>query len=96
MNILFFVSHVTIQRTIRKLSNQLSKIRNRHWFIFDITIFATTPLLALFLRLDGNLNLQEYMQLGIVTILFLAVKLIVFWGCGFIVNAIGAMQALRK
>ena len=84
MNILFFVSHVTIQRTIRKLSSQLSKIRNRHWFICDITVFAMTPLLALGLRLDGNLNLQEdIFQLGIATILFLAVKLIIFWGVGF-------------
>ncbi|MFM6277878.1 MAG: polysaccharide biosynthesis protein, partial [Dolichospermum sp.] len=84
MNILFFVSHIAIQRTIRKLSSQLSKIRNRHWFICDITVFAMTPLLALGLRLDGNLNLEEYIfQLGIATILFLAVKLIIFWGVGF-------------
>lgn len=84
MNILFFVSHVTIQRTIRKLSIQLSKIRNRHWFICDITVFAMTPLLALGLRLDGKLNLQEdIFQLGIATILFLVVKLIIFWGVGF-------------
>lgn len=84
MNILFFVSHVTIQKTIKNLSHQLSKVRNRHWFIFDITIFAMTPLLALSLRLDGDLNLQEYIsQLEVATILFLVVKLIVFWGCGF-------------
>ncbi|MDB9536289.1 nucleoside-diphosphate sugar epimerase/dehydratase [Dolichospermum planctonicum CS-1226] len=84
MNILFFVSHVTIQRTIRKLSIQLSKIRNRHWFICDITVFAMTPLLALGLRLDGKLNLQkDIIQLGIATILFLVVKLIIFWGVGF-------------
>nr|WP_217355182.1 nucleoside-diphosphate sugar epimerase/dehydratase [Aphanizomenon sp. UHCC 0183] len=43
-----------------------------------------TPLLALSLRLDGDLNLQEYIsQLEVATILFLVVKLIVFWGCGF-------------
>ncbi|MTJ28976.1 nucleoside-diphosphate sugar epimerase/dehydratase [Aphanizomenon sp. UHCC 0183] len=84
MNILFFVSHFTVQKTIKTLSNQLSKVRNRHWFIFDITIFAMTPLLALSLRLDGDLNLQEYIsQLEVATILFLVVKLIVFWGCGF-------------
>ncbi len=84
MNILFFVSHFTVQKTIKTLSHQLSKVRNRHWFIFDITIFAMTPLLALFLRLDGDLNLQEYIsQLAVATILFLVVKLIVFWGCGF-------------
>jgi len=84
VNILFLVSHFTIQKTLKKVSNQLNKIRNRHWFIFDITIFAITPLLALFLRLDGNLNLQEYiLQLGIATVLFLVVKQIVFWGFGF-------------
>lgn len=84
MNILFLVSHFTIQKTLKKVSNQLNKIRNRHWFIFDITIFAITPLLALFLRLDCDLNLQEYiLQLGIATVLFLVVKQIVFWGFGF-------------
>ena len=84
MNILFFVSHFTVQKTIKTLSNQLSKLRNRHWFIFDITIFAMTPLLALSLHFDGDLNLQEYIsQLAVATILFLVVKLIVFWGCGF-------------
>jgi FlaA1/EpsC-like NDP-sugar epimerase len=84
VNILFFVSHFTVQKTIKTLSNQLSKVRNRHWFIFDITIFAMTPLLALSLHLDGDLNLQEYIsQLEVATILFLVVKLIVFWGCGF-------------
>ena len=84
MNILFLVSHFTIQKTIKKLSNKLNKVRNRHWLIFDITIFTVTPLLALFLRLDGDLNLQEHIsQLTIATILFLAVKLIVFWWGGF-------------
>ncbi len=84
MNIIFLISHVTIQKTIRHLSSQLSKIRNRHWFIFDITIFAVTPLLALCLSLDMNLNLQAYIsQLEIATILFLVLKLIVFWQCGF-------------
>jgi FlaA1/EpsC-like NDP-sugar epimerase len=84
VNILFLVSHFTIQKTLKKVSNQLNKIRNRHWFIFDITIFAITPLLALFLRLDCDLNLQEYiLQLGIATVLFLVVKQIVFWGFGF-------------
>jgi FlaA1/EpsC-like NDP-sugar epimerase len=43
-----------------------------------------TPLLALGLRLDGKLNLQQdIFQLGIATILFLVVKLIIFWGVGF-------------
>jgi FlaA1/EpsC-like NDP-sugar epimerase len=84
VNILFLVSHFTVEKTIKTLSNQLSKVRNRHWFIFDITIFAMTPFLALSLRLDGDLNLQEYIsQLKVATILFLVVKLIVFWGCGF-------------
>jgi FlaA1/EpsC-like NDP-sugar epimerase len=84
MNILFLLSHSRIQKTIRMLSNQLIKLRNRHWFIFDIGIFTITPLLALFLRLDGNLNLTEDVsQLVIATVLFLAVKLIVFWACGF-------------
>ncbi|MTJ07351.1 MULTISPECIES: nucleoside-diphosphate sugar epimerase/dehydratase [unclassified Anabaena] len=82
MNIIFFASHFTIQKIVSNLSIQLSKVRNRHWFICDIIIFTITPLLALFLRLDGNLNLQEYIsQLGIATILFLVIKLIVL-SCG--------------
>ena len=40
----------------------LLKLRNRHLFVFDIIVFLITPLLALILRLDGNLALAKYIS----------------------------------
>ncbi len=62
----------------------LVKLQNKHLLICDICLFAITPLLALFLRLDGVLALNAYItELGIVTVLFLAIKLTLFWHLGF-------------
>ncbi|MBD2238085.1 polysaccharide biosynthesis protein [Aulosira sp. FACHB-113] len=62
----------------------LLKLQNRHLLICDICLFAITPLLALFLRLDGVLALKAYItELEIATILFLAIKLILLWHLGF-------------
>ncbi|MEA5579042.1 nucleoside-diphosphate sugar epimerase/dehydratase [Anabaena sp. UHCC 0451] len=84
MNIPFLIFDNTIQKISSYLLSKLIKIRNRHWVIFDIFVFMTAPFLGLFLRLDGNLNLQEYiLGLGIATIVFLGVKLIVLCCCGF-------------
>jgi FlaA1/EpsC-like NDP-sugar epimerase len=84
MNILFFVYQKNWQKTITPLLNKLLKLRNRHWFVLDIIIFSLTPLLALLLRLDGHLNLLEYSrELGTATILFLVIKIAVFWRGGF-------------
>ncbi|BAY24267.1 polysaccharide biosynthesis protein CapD [Calothrix sp. NIES-2100] len=59
-------------------------LRNRHLLVCDIVLFTITPLLALTLRLDGAFSLQTYIaELGITTVLFLAVKLILFWSLGF-------------
>lgn len=84
MNLLFFVSHWLVQKVLNGVSKQLLKLRNRHLFVFDLIIFSITPLLALILRLDGSLNLDIYISdLAIATVLFIVVKISVFWSFGF-------------
>ncbi|AFZ00156.1 polysaccharide biosynthesis protein [Calothrix sp. PCC 6303] len=84
MNLLFFISHWIVQKLLNSLSSKLLKLRNRHLFCLDIIIFSITPLLALILRLDGNLSIQEYLSdLTIATALFILIKISVFWSLGF-------------
>lgn len=72
------------QKFITNLFRKLLELKNTHLLIFDIIIFLITPLLTLFIRLDGSLNLQAHLsQIGIATLLFLLVKLIVFWSFNF-------------
>ncbi|GAA6615058.1 polysaccharide biosynthesis protein [Scytonema sp. NUACC26] len=72
------------QKSINALASSLLNLRNRHLLICDLVIFSIAPILALILRLDGNLALKPYVSnLVSVTILFLIVKLTVFWNCGF-------------
>ncbi len=57
--------------------------RNRHFFLVDIGVACLTPILALILRLDGFFHFQNYANaLVIVTLLFLIVKLAVFYQLG--------------
>ena len=59
-------------------------LRNRHFFTIDIMVFSLAPLLALAIRLDESFTLAPYLSgLMQATILFLAVKLLVFYTCGF-------------
>jgi FlaA1/EpsC-like NDP-sugar epimerase len=84
MNLLFFVSHWLVQKVLNGVSSKLLKLRNRHLFVFDIAIFSVTPLLALILRLDGSLVIKPYVSdLVIATILFVVIKLSIFWSFGF-------------
>lgn len=84
MNFLFFVFDSLNHKFVNALLSKLLHLRNRHFFIFDVIIFSLTPLLALILRLDGSLALEAYkFELIIITILFLAVKLTIFWSFGF-------------
>lgn len=47
-------------------------------------IFTITPCLALLLTYNHQVQLQEYsVSLGMITALFLATKLMLFWRCGF-------------
>jgi FlaA1/EpsC-like NDP-sugar epimerase len=83
MNFSFRFSHF-MRDSINTLLCQLLKLRNHHFLIFDIIVFLITPFLALFLRLDGNLVVESYIpDLANATILFLIVKLSVFWSFGF-------------
>ena len=84
MNGLFMVSHWLLDKSTKVLFQNLLKLRNRHLLIFDIIVFAITPLLALILRLDGDLALQPYFSdLVTATLLFLVVKIGVFFSFGF-------------
>ncbi|MDF5706256.1 MAG: nucleoside-diphosphate sugar epimerase/dehydratase [Nostoc sp. S4] len=81
---LLFVSQWLPQKLISKLLNNLLNLRNRHLFLFDIIVLLITVLLALNLCLDGKFFIEDYKsELGIVTILFLAIKLSVLWNLGF-------------
>ncbi len=71
------------------LINRFPEIRNRYLLFGDILIALGTPLLALEIRLDGNIfdgiaNVSPYIQtLAIVIIAFLAVKLCTLYLFGF-------------
>ncbi|ARV62580.1 polysaccharide biosynthesis protein [Nostocales cyanobacterium HT-58-2] len=76
-------SHSLEQKSKNSLLNTLLKLRNRDLFIVDIIVFSLTPFLALILCLDGNLDIASYSsRLASTTILFLFVKLAVFWSFG--------------
>ncbi|MDL5057067.1 polysaccharide biosynthesis protein [Geitlerinema calcuttense] len=66
------------------LSKQLLGLRNRHFLLIDSAIFLITPFLALFLRLDGAIDLSVY-QSGLleVSLVFLVLKLGVLHAFGF-------------
>lgn len=84
MNFLFLVFHYLIQKFLNILVCNFLKLRNQHFFIFDIIIFSITPLLALCLRLDGQLILEAYIpDIVNVIIIFLILKLSIFWYFGF-------------
>lgn len=66
------------------LSKKLIELRNRHFFFIDTIIFSITPLLALILRLDGSIALAPFKTgLSVIILLFLTVKLSVFFALGF-------------
>lgn len=84
INSLFFFSHRLTQFLLKQVSAKLVKLRNRHLLIFDILAFIFTPPLALVLRLDGNLQINSYLpDLVTATLMFLSVKISVFWSFGF-------------
>jgi len=65
---------------LKKLSNKIRNLRNRHFFLIDLGICIISPFLTLFLRLDGDINFLNY-GLGLLytTILFTLVKLTIFY-----------------
>ncbi len=73
-----------MNKILKKISKVLVGLRTRHFLIIDVVCFAIAPLLALELRLDGIRNLSPYLNsLAVVTLLFVAVKLGIFYVGGF-------------
>jgi FlaA1/EpsC-like NDP-sugar epimerase/EAL domain-containing protein (putative c-di-GMP-specific phosphodiesterase class I) len=67
----------------RKLCQKIVRVRNRHLFMIDALIFGLTPILALYMRLDGYVTFAEYPGMGGAIILFVVVKLIILGTFGF-------------
>jgi FlaA1/EpsC-like NDP-sugar epimerase len=83
MNYLLLILYKASQKVAKTFLSRLINLRNRHLLVCDICLFAITPLLALVIRLDGDFSLNAYIkELGTATILFLVVKLTVFWNLG--------------
>jgi len=69
---------------VKKISKVLVGLRTRHFLIIDAICLGIAPLLALAIRLDDTLTLAPYLNsLAVVTVLFVAVKLAVFYAGGF-------------
>lgn len=68
---------------LKKASNFLSRLRNRHFVAIDTYIMFFTPLLALFFRLDGRVDWKYYSAgLFYCLVIFTPVKLVVFYLSG--------------
>lgn len=58
-------------------------LRNRHFFIFDAVAFLLLPVLAIAIRLDGNMDLAQFgVGLFAVMVTFTAIKLTLFYFSG--------------
>lgn len=69
---------------IQALSKWLLTLRNRHFLVLDTIVLAIAPVLALAIRLDDSFSLAPYLRgLIEVTILFVPLKLVVLYACGF-------------
>ncbi|MFB2971794.1 polysaccharide biosynthesis protein [Aerosakkonema sp. BLCC-F183] len=69
---------------MNRLLNLLKFSKNRKFLIGDIIIFVITPVLALAIRLDDNFTLEPYKYgLIVATLMFLAIKITVFYKWGF-------------
>jgi FlaA1/EpsC-like NDP-sugar epimerase len=72
-----------MNKNIRKLSKVLVGLSTSHFLMIDAICLAIAPFLALGIRLDGRFNLAPYLQsLALITVLFVAVKLTVFYAGG--------------
>jgi FlaA1/EpsC-like NDP-sugar epimerase/EAL domain-containing protein (putative c-di-GMP-specific phosphodiesterase class I) len=67
-----------------QLRRNLLEPINSYLMIVDALIFLVTPTLALFVRLDGWIWVDQYSQkLALTTIIFATLKLLVLTACGF-------------
>jgi FlaA1/EpsC-like NDP-sugar epimerase len=64
---------------IQSLYNKILKVRNRHFFGFDLIAFLITPYMALLIRLDWSFNMSDYYPaLLFATLVFIALKVSLF------------------
>ncbi len=65
------------------IASFFSRLRNRHFFILDSIAFLTIPTIALFIRLDGNVDFSDFgYGLFTITIIFAFLKLSLFYFSG--------------
>ncbi|MBL8007277.1 MAG: polysaccharide biosynthesis protein [Ignavibacteria bacterium] len=65
------------------LNNRLLKLRNRHFLILDCFFLSLTPFLALVLRLDADIDFDQYFTgLANFTFIFLVLNIAVFYKLG--------------
>lgn len=65
------------------LNNRLLKLRNRHFLISDCFFLSLTPFLALVLRLDADIDFDQYFTgLANFTFIFLVLNIAVFYKLG--------------
>ena len=63
--------------------NKIANFRNRNFLLIDIIIFLLSPLIALFLRLDGAIQLSKYCpDFILMVILFTSVKFVIIFSMG--------------
>jgi FlaA1/EpsC-like NDP-sugar epimerase len=68
---------------IKFLLDQTGKLRNRHFFLFDIVVVLCSPLLTLFISLDWQIDFSVYLlPIIAVTILFTIIKFNIFYFFG--------------
>jgi FlaA1/EpsC-like NDP-sugar epimerase len=66
-----------------RLTHFLYRLRNRHFFFFDALLFLSIPAVALILRLEQLVPAERFRpSLVLVTLVFVAVKLLVFYLTG--------------
>ena len=68
---------------IKYLLNQTGKLRNRHFFLFDIVVVLCSPLLTLFISMDWQIDFSVYLlPIVVVTVLFTIIKFNIFYFFG--------------
>jgi FlaA1/EpsC-like NDP-sugar epimerase len=69
--------------SIKFLLSQTDKLRNRHFFLIDLIIVLFSPLLTLYISLDGQIDFSTYLlPLIAATILFAIIKFNIFYFFG--------------
>lgn len=65
---------------MKRFAKWLTELNNRNFLLIDGLVFLLTPILALLIRLDNDFTIIPYKNgLVVATVMFLAIKLIVFY-----------------